>query len=93
MQGRVTELDAPFRLGITWDGTGGVTFDLEERGSDVLLTVVHRRVENRSTLLSVSAGWHAHLDILAARIGNTEPDPFWDRWSGLKAEYESRIPV
>ena len=93
MQGRITELDPPFRLGITWGSTGGVSFELEQKGRHVLLTVVHRRVADRAVLLMVSAGWHAHLDILAARIGGTEPGPFWDHWTGLKTEYESRIPA
>lgn len=92
MQGRITELDPPYHLGITWGSTGGVAFELEQQGRNVLLTVTHRRVADRATLLNVSAGWHAHLDLLAARIGGTEPGPFWDHWSGLKTEYESRIP-
>lgn len=93
MQGRITELDPPYHLGITWGSTGGVSFELEEQGRNVLLTVVHRRVADRATLLNVSAGWHAHLDLLAARIAGTEPGPFWDHWTALKAEYERRIPA
>jgi uncharacterized protein YndB with AHSA1/START domain len=90
---QITELDPPRKLGISWGETGGVTFELEPNGDDVLLTVIHRRLPDRSTLLNVSAGWHAHLDILAARAAGTVPAPFWDSWSGLKSEYDQRIPA
>ena len=42
--------------------------------------------------MNVSAGWHAHLDILAARISGAVPPPFWDGWLRLKKEYGQRIP-
>ena len=90
---RVTELDPPRKLGISWGETGGVRFELEPNGDDVLLTVIHRRLPDRSTLLNVSAGWHAHLDILAARAAGTKPAPFWDSWAGLKSEYDCRLPA
>jgi uncharacterized protein YndB with AHSA1/START domain len=93
MQSSVTEIDPPRRLSISWGSTGGVTFELEPRGSQVLLTLVHRRLPDRSTMLNVSAGWHAHLDILAARVSGREPAPFWDTWSRLKQEYDRRLPA
>ncbi|WP_414471589.1 SRPBCC family protein [Microvirga sp. M2] len=93
MQSRITELEPLRRLGITWGSTGGVTFELEPEGYEVLLTVIHRRVPDRSTLLSVSAGWHIHLDILAARMTGRAPEPFWDGWARLKNDYEQRLPA
>jgi len=93
MQSRITELDPPRKLAITWGSTGGVTFTLEPQGHEVLLTLVHHRVPDRSVLLNVSAGWHAHLDILAARVRGEEPEPFWDGWSRLKQEYDRRLPA
>ena len=92
MEVRITELDPPHKLAITWGSTGGVSFELEPRGDDVLLTVIHHRVTDRAILLSVSGGWHMHLDLLVARISGTEPQPFWDGWARLRAEYERRIP-
>lgn len=89
----VTEYDAPHRLSISWGNTGGVTFTLVEQGDAVRLTVTHRRVEDRSTLLSVSAGWHAHLDVLAAKLRSSAPAPFWDEWVRLRAIYDQRIPA
>lgn len=93
MQSRVTEFDPPRMLAITWGSTGGVTFELEPQGEQVLLTLTHHRVPDRQTLLNVSAGWHAHLDTLAARASGEPPAPFWERWSRLKEEYDSRLPA
>lgn len=93
MQSRITELDPPRKLAITWGSTGGVSFELEPEGDEVLLTVIHRRVPDRSTLLNVSAGWHMHLDILVARVTGQTPTPFWDGWGRLKKEYDRRMPA
>jgi hypothetical protein len=70
-----------------------VTFELEPVGDMVRFTLTHRRIPDRSIMLNVSAGWHAHLDVLAARLAGEEPPPFWDHWAALKAEYEPRLPA
>jgi uncharacterized protein YndB with AHSA1/START domain len=93
MQCSITELDPPHKLAITWGSTGGVSFELKEQGKAVLLTVFHHRVTDRSTLLNVSAGWHMHLDILAARASGTKPAPFWEGWSRLKNDYDQQFPA
>ena len=93
LQCRITDLDPPRKLAITWGSTGGVTFTLKPIGTQTLLTVTHHRVPERSTLLSISAGWHTHLDILAARMEGTEPEPFWDQVNRLKQDYDRRIPT
>jgi len=91
MQSRITELDPPRKLAIAWDGSGDVSFELEPKGKEVLLTVIHRRLPNRGSLLGVGAGWHMHLDILVARVTGAEPEPFWDGWSRLHKEYDRRV--
>ena len=90
LESEITELDPPRRLGITWGSTGGVTFELEPVGDMVRLTVTHRRILEPDMRLNISAGWHAHLDVLAARLAGEEPAPFWDHWTALKAEYVER---
>jgi uncharacterized protein YndB with AHSA1/START domain len=87
----ITAYDPPRKLGITWGSTGGVTFELEPRTDGTLLTVTHHRVTDRGVLLSVSGGWHSHLDILAARIAGKTPPPFWPLIAKLKPEYEARL--
>lgn len=89
----VTEIDPPRRLGITWGASGGVTFTLEPKGKDVLLTILHRRAPDRNTLLNVSAGWHAHLDMLAAEVTGQAKPAHWDNWVRLRAEYDGRFPA
>ena len=92
MQSRITELEPLRKLTITWNGSGDVTFELEPKES-VLLTVIHRRLPDRSTMLKVSAGWHMHLDVLVARASGEEPALFWDGWSRLQKEYDGRLPA
>lgn len=97
MQSRITELDPPRRLAFTWgEGGGDVTFDLEPKGDQVLLTVVHRGISDRANLLMIGAGWHVHLDLLVNRAnGGTAQtqETFWDGWTRLRAEYDRRIPA
>lgn len=93
MASRITELDPPRRLAFAWADSGDVSIELEPKGERVLLTLIHRRLPQRSALLSVSAGWHGHLDILAARLAGTGPEPIWDAWRRLRAEYDRRIPA
>ena len=91
MKCRITRLDPPRSLAITWGEKGAVSFDLTPVGDEVLLTIIHRRLPDRATMLNVAAGWHTHLDILEARARNREPEPFWDSWSRRKEQYGRRI--
>ena len=93
MESEITALEPNRLLAITWGSTGGVTFELEESGKDVILTITHRRIEDRGVRLMVSAGWHAHLDILAERLSGRAPTDFWGRWQRLRDEYDHRLPA
>src|SRR5690349_14163961 len=92
MTSNMTACDPPRKLAFTlrMGATGAVTFTLEPRGERTLLTVVNTGID-RSMSAKVGPGWHAHIDVLAARMGGTEPEPFWDNWSRLHKEYESRV--
>ena len=92
MDSRITAIDPPRMLAFAWEGTGGVVFTLETVGEDTLLTVTHRRIEDRSVRCKVGAGWHTHLDILVMLMQGTEPAPFWDTWVRLHADYDARLP-
>lgn len=91
MQSRIIELDPPRKLSFTWDGGGEATFTLAPQGRKVLLTVIHRGLTDRATLLAIAAGWHMHLDILVTRARGEEPEPFWDGWSRLRQDYDRRL--
>lgn len=94
MQSTITVFDPPHRLAFTWSGSGDVSFDLEPQGDKVLLTVTHRQLRDRSTMLMVGAGWHMHLDVLVDRLSDRMPStPFWDGWQRLRGEYERRLPA
>lgn len=87
----VVAIDAPHMLSISWGSTGGVTFTLEEKGDEVLLTIVHKRIEDPEVRLNVSAGWHAHLDVLEARVAGSVTAAHWDNWTRLRTEYAERL--
>ena len=93
MQCRVIECAPPDKLVFTWGANAEVSWELKAQGNEVLFTIIHRRVTERAILLNVSAGWHAHVDVLAARLEGVAPAPFWDAWSALKKDYEKRIPA
>ncbi len=88
---QIIEMEPLRKLSFSWPGVGEVTFDLEQQGDEVLLTVTHRQVADRAMALMVGAGWHMHLDILQALCDGTRPGSFWSGWKRLKAEYEQRL--
>ena len=91
MQGRVTTFDPARKLAIDWDGFGEVSYELEIKGSDVLLTVMQRGLPSRDIVVMFAAGSHTHFDILEACLnGKVLPD-FWKSWSRLQKEYDARI--
>lgn len=90
---RILEVAPPRRLFISWGVQSDVLFELAARGSDTLLTITHRRAPDRNVLLSVSAGWHAHVDVLEAKLAGRKPGPHWDNWVKLRAEYDQRLPA
>jgi len=93
LESRILAFEPGRKLAFTWNA-GEVSFELEPAGDKVLLTVIHRRLPDHAQTLNVSAGWHAHLDVLVTRLsGKPQTASFWDGWSKLKAEYEKRLSV
>jgi uncharacterized protein YndB with AHSA1/START domain len=98
-QGKVHEsphtilaVDPPRSFTMTWDATSEVTFELVERGAQVLLTVTHRKLASRGDMVMVSGGWHTHLDILVERANGRTPPSFWTLFGTIEREYEDRYP-
>lgn len=93
--GRVTECQPPHLLVYRWshgEEASEVRVELEERGDRVRLVLTHERLPSRDWLLSVTAGWHTHLDILAALLAGKAPASFWRSMTGLEEVYDRRIP-
>lgn len=88
--GKVIRINAPYLLAFTWDGGSEVTFELEpEQAGTVRLTVTHRRLTPEQ--YSTAPGWHAHLDILDARLRGKTTDNFWKCFLQLEAAYQKRL--
>ena len=92
-QNRIIEVDPPHKLVTTFGHAGEVSYELAPKGSNVLLTLVHRRLPDRNAMLKVGPGWHMHLDVLTARLTGKKIEPFWDGWTRLQKEYEKRLPA
>jgi uncharacterized protein YndB with AHSA1/START domain len=95
MTGVVTRCEPPRLLAYTWsEETGGhseVAFELSPRGDDVLLVLTHRRLGARAMMVSVAAGWHAHVGILIDKMHGRKPAPFWATYERLAKDYERRL--
>jgi uncharacterized protein YndB with AHSA1/START domain len=91
MTSHIVEVSAPHKLVFTWgeQERGEVCLELAPVGEEVRLTVTHRRLP-RASLLGVSAGWHAHLDLLVALASDARPQPHWDHFTALRSEYARR---
>jgi len=95
LRGTVLACEPPSLLAFTWgsDPTASeVRFELAEEGGRVRLTVTHGRIAKRSMIRNVSAGWHAHLDLLAAQVEERAPEGFWRSIGVLKPLYAQRFP-
>lgn len=97
MVGNITEYDPPRVLAYTWgedaDTDSHVRFELSEHGDQVRLIVTHSRIGSREGMLSISSGWHTHLEILRARVAGRTPEGFWRMHTRLEREYAGRIPL
>ena len=92
--GVVTRLEPKRLLAHTWTWDSGdteVTYELTPRGKDVLLTIVHRRVQGRDATASVMGGWDVHTGILADVLNGAEPRPFWKTHTKLETEYGATL--
>jgi uncharacterized protein YndB with AHSA1/START domain len=88
-EGVVTRLEPPRLLAHTWEWKGQdteVAYELAERGKQVLLTIVHRRL-GKDFVPSVMGGWDTHTGILEDLLKGVEPRSFWSTHSKLEREY------
>jgi uncharacterized protein YndB with AHSA1/START domain len=91
-EGKITRLEPLRALAFSWtfgERPSEVLFELAPRGKEVLLTITHRGLDERTTRLSVMSGWDVHTGILADVLNGTEPRPFWSTHARLEKEYEA----
>jgi uncharacterized protein YndB with AHSA1/START domain len=93
-EGVITRLEPMRLLAHTWSMGGGteVTYELTPRGKDVLLTIVHRRLQPRDLVVSIMSGWDTHTGILEDVLKGLEPRPFWTTHSKLEKQYAALVP-
>ena len=94
--GRVIRCEPPKLLQFAWMESHGsdseVTWELAERGQQVLFTITHRKLEDRAALLSVSGGWDVHVGILEDVLTQRAPRGFWSSHAKREQEYAARFP-
>lgn len=95
--GEVVRAEPPRLLVWSWFEENGppteVSWELEPRGDQTLLTLIHRRLPSRAMTVDVSGGWHLHLDVLEDVLAGRPRRPFWAVNARYAEEYETRIPA
>ena len=92
--GKVTRCEPPTLLVHTWEWEGHpseVRYELAQQGDQVLLVLTHSRLRSLEETISVSGGWHTHLDILGDVLDGNKRRPFWKTHTAHEAEYEKRL--
>ena len=92
-RGTVEEWRPPLVLSYTWNDDNAsdalLKFELEPRRNEVLLVLTHGRQAEEFLAVS-TAGWHAFLDVLDARLCGERPEPFRAVVGRVLPEYEKR---
>jgi uncharacterized protein YndB with AHSA1/START domain len=90
VNGVVTRCHPPDSLAFTWTDANTmsrVAFELERRHSQVHFLLTHADLPLRATA-KCCASWHAHLNILRARLCSEQTEPFATGFRQVFAYYE-----
>jgi hypothetical protein len=94
---RVFEYLTDSKLRGTWFAGGTMELFVGGRVDYVFheskLTLTHVKLAGRKEMVDVSAGWHAHLDVLRERLHGRAPARFWSDVERYDREYEARVPA
>lgn len=86
----------PFKkLAYSWMDTSNdldsaVSLEFREEGNRTAVVLTHSRLP-QSRMHEFMAGWHAHLDILAARLANLVPPDFSERFGQVVHKYAAIV--
>jgi uncharacterized protein YndB with AHSA1/START domain len=89
VNGVVSVCEPPRLLEYSWregDSESVVRFELLPSAGGVSLVLDHRRIAKRA-VAGMGAGWHSHLDALAASLAG-QPFEWWPRFNQLQPDYE-----
>ena len=92
--GKVTRCEPPRLLEHTWefdDESSLVCYELSEQADKVRLVLTHRRLDTADTVLSVSGGWHTHLNVLVDVLEGGKLRPFYKMQLQYESEYGERL--
>ena len=92
--GSVTRCEPMRLVEHTWefeDENSLVRYELTEEGDKVRLVLTHTRLETSDIVLSVSGGWHTHLNILEDVLAGRALRPFYTMQTALESEYRKRL--
>lgn len=92
--GKVTRCKPMTLLEHTWefeDENSLVCYELAEEGDKVRLVLTHSRLETTDIVLSVSGGWHTHLNVLEDVLGSEVRRPFYKMQERFESEYRLRL--
>ena len=92
--GSVTRCEPPHVLEHTWnfgDESSLVCYELIEERDKVRLVLTHRRLDSTDTVLSVSGGWHTHLNLLVDVLNGSKPRPFYKMQLQYESEYRRKL--
>ena len=95
-EGTVTRCEPMRVLAHTWefeDETSEVCYELTPKGDKVLLVLTHRKLDTAKVVLSVSTGWHSHLNLLEDVLRGSAPRPFYRMQADLEVEYARRLGI
>ncbi|URD61278.1 SRPBCC family protein [Sphingomonas sp. KRR8] len=79
MREKVLRFEPPNLLETTFGGgeQGIVTYALQARGGQTLLTLTHRGITSPTGPQNFGSGWTSHLEMLAHRVAGTGVANFW----------------
>lgn len=92
--GKVTRCEPMTTLEHTWefdDEYSLVRYELIEQGDKVRLVLTHSRLETTDKVLSVSGGWHTHLNVLEDVLNGDSRRPFYRMQTQFESEYRERL--
>jgi uncharacterized protein YndB with AHSA1/START domain len=95
VSGRMKEWRFQELVDFTWPTEGvdtEVRIEIASLVSQVRLTLTHSGIPSRAAMVDLAAGWHAHLNVLEAKMNGIIPPPFWRTHIQCEKEYEERLP-